>query len=231
MNASQSKIYAEPMVLGEATATLRSDHDADVLALLHADNRTDAVRQLMMRHSAAVYRYCRVALRDAALADDIHQQVFIEAYRNLARFGGRSTLRTWLLGIARHRVLDAVKMRRRKEARLADASPIELVAVADPCPSPIESLDDRQQREALVACVDELAPTIRTALLLHYQQGLTYEEMAEICDEKPGTLQARVARGLRVLRHRIEARLANPGRTAPDDSPRDEVDAVAANAM
>ena len=53
----------------------------------------------------------------------------------------------------------------------------------------------------------ELAEPARTAVLLHYQQGFTFEEMAEICDERPGTLHARVSRALPVLRARIEARL------------------------
>jgi DNA-directed RNA polymerase specialized sigma24 family protein len=42
-----------------------------------------------------------------------------------------------------------------------------------------------------------LGEPARTAVLLHYQQGLTYEEMVVVCDEEPGTLQARVARALR----------------------------------
>jgi DNA-directed RNA polymerase specialized sigma24 family protein len=51
-----------------------------------------------------------------------------------------------------------------------------------------------------------LAEAARTAVLLHYQQGFTFEEMAVICGEKPGTLQARVARALKALRACVEAR-------------------------
>jgi RNA polymerase sigma-70 factor (ECF subfamily) len=194
--------------LGEGRAALAPargrDPDADVLALVGRDTKA-ALHRLMQRHGRAVYRYCRIALGDAVLADDIHQQVFIEAFRDLPAFAGRSTVRTWLFGIARHRVLDAAKRRRRARARLDVSGGDDL---PDPRPSPGEGLDDAQLRAALVTCLATLDGPIRTAVLLRYQQGLTYEEMAEICGEKAGTLQARVSRALRKLRDRLEGQLA-----------------------
>lgn len=72
----------------------------------------DAPRRLTQHHGTAVFRYCREALRDAALAEDIQQQVFIEAYRNLGRFSGHSSLSTWLPGpvlrLAAHRLLAVI---------------------------------------------------------------------------------------------------------------------------
>jgi RNA polymerase sigma-70 factor (ECF subfamily) len=181
-----------------------SDPDADVLALIGPDTR-GALHRLMRRHGRAVYRYCRIALGDAVLADDIHQQVFIEAFRDLPGFAGRSTLRTWLFGIARHRVLDAAKRRRRARAHLDVTAGADL---PDPQPSPGEGLDDAQLQAALVTHLAALDEPIRAAVLLRYQQGLTYEEMAEICGEKAGTLQARVSRALRKLRDRLEGHRA-----------------------
>ena len=60
--------------------------------------------------------------------------------------------------------------------------------------------------QTLVTCVGRLGEPMRTAVLLRYQQGFTFEEMATICDEKPGTLQARVMRALGVLRSCVEDR-------------------------
>jgi len=179
------------------------DPDTDVLALVGGDPRA-ALQRLMQRHGRAVYRYCRTALGDAVLADDVHQQVFIEAFRDLPRFAARSTLRTWLFGIARHRVLDAAKRRRRARAHLEVAAGADL---ADPRPSARDGLDDAELQTALATGLAALAEPIRAAVLLRYQQGLTYEEMAEICGEKAGTLQARVSRALRKLRDRIEGQL------------------------
>jgi len=179
------------------------DADSDVLGLVAKGDMTGALQRLMQRHGSAVYRYCREALRDATLADDVQQQVFIEAFRDLPRFHGRSSVRTWLFAIARHRVLDAAKSRRRARSHV-DAD--DASRVPDPRPSPGDWIDDLRLRAALVACLDELREGIRTALLLRFQQGFTFEDMALMCRERPGTLQAKVTRALPVLRACIEHR-------------------------
>lgn len=184
------------------------DPDADVLALVSRGDVATALERLMQRHGAAVYRYCRVALHDAVLADDVHQQVFIAAYRDLPRFARRSTVRTWLLGIARHRVLDAAKCRHRAHTHLDASVSFDL---RDPRPSPAERLEDAELLAALAACIDQLDDEIRTSVLLRYQQGLTYEEMAAICGEKANTLQARVARAVRRLHELIDAHVQRRG--------------------
>jgi RNA polymerase sigma-70 factor (ECF subfamily) len=188
------------------TVTAVIDPDEDVVCLVGRGDVTRALQALMQRHGASVYRYCRVALRDAALADDVQQQVFLQAFRDLSKFGGRSTVRVWLFGIARHRVLDAVRSRSRAHVLLDHA---ELPDLADPRPGLDQSLDDVRLREALVASLGELGHHSRTAVLLRYQQGFSFEEMAEICNEKPGTLQARVARALPRLRARILAHITD----------------------
>jgi len=150
-----------------------------------------------------VYRYCREALHDASLADDVHQQVFIEAHRDLPMFKRRSTVRTWIFGIARHRVLDAAKSRRRKGHYTGGGDP---TTVPDPRPPPGETIDDARLRQALRHCLDELHDRVRIAVLLRFQQGFTFEDMAYVCQEKPGTLQAQVKRALPVLKLCIEGR-------------------------
>jgi RNA polymerase sigma factor (sigma-70 family) len=180
------------------------DPDCDLIEAVHNGDVAAAIPRLLARHGGAVYRYCREALRDAALADDVHQQVFIEAFRDLPKFAGRSTVRVWLFGIARHRVLDAAKQRDRVRHRLEALDELEFV---DSGPSPIEAIDHARLCEALAESVDELDEPVRTALLLRYQQGFTFEEMAVILGERAGTLNARVARALPQLRALIETRL------------------------
>jgi RNA polymerase sigma-70 factor, ECF subfamily len=188
---------------GRDSAARDDDPDRDIARLAAAGNPTAALRTLMRRHGTAVYRYCREALRDRTLADDVHQQIFIQAHRDLPRFVGRSTLRTWLFAIARHRVLDAAKMRRRAQAHFEDEATPDTI---DPTPAAGELIDEARLRHDLVQCLEQLGEHMRTALLLRYQQGFTFEEMADICHEKAGTLQARVGRALPRLRACIETR-------------------------
>lgn len=180
-----------------------ADPDSDVIGLVANGDMTGALRSLMQRHGTSVYRYCREALRDRALAEDVQQQVFMAAFRDLPRFSGRSTVRTWLFAIARHRVLDAAKSRRRARSQVDGDDATD---IPDPRPSPGERLDDVRLREALVACLQKLPAHVLTALLLRFQQGFTFEEMADVCHEKPGTLQAQVSRAMPSLRACIETR-------------------------
>lgn len=184
---------------------MSTDPDSDVVELVANADMTGALRRLMQRYGTAVYRYCREALRDAALADDTQQQVFIQVFRDFHRFHQRSTVKTWLFAIARNRVLDAAKARRRAQAHFEHDSQAEARKVPDRRPAPADTLDDVQLHRALIDCVDKLTDSTRAAVLLRFQQGFTFEEMAKICDERPGTLQAKVTRALPILRDCIEA--------------------------
>jgi RNA polymerase sigma factor (sigma-70 family) len=179
------------------------DADQDIITLIQRGERAAALTSLMRRHGVAVYRYCREELHDRTLADDVHQQIFIQAHRDLDRFAARSTLRTWLFAIARHRVLDAAKSRRRAQAHIEEDDTAD---TPDPSPPPGERLDEARLQHALIECLRKLGEHVRATLVLRYQQGFTFEELGAVFGEKPGTLQARVMRALPLLRACIEVR-------------------------
>jgi RNA polymerase sigma factor (sigma-70 family) len=182
--------------------------EGEILSAMERGDHTTALRLLMRDHGTAIYRYCRQMVEDADLADEAHQMTFVQAYEGLPKFAGRSSLRTWLFGIARHRCLDLVKItrRRRKRFQLMDELPDQ--------PAPAETAEEhlaaRSRISALGQCLRELAPHVRTAVLLRFQQGVTYEEMARLEEERPATLQARVVRALPVLRRCLERKGAAP---------------------
>jgi RNA polymerase sigma-70 factor (ECF subfamily) len=191
-----------------AARDARVDPDEDVLDLVRRGALRDALAVLMRRHGVAVYRYCREELGGRVLADDIHQQIFLQVYRDLPRFGGRSRILTWLLGVARHRVLDAAKSRRRHSAHLGEDEDADAV---DPTPAPGECLDELRYQRAMLGCLRQLGEHVRGVLLLYYQQGVDFGEIAILLGEKPGTLRARVSRSLPRLRACIEAQVGDRG--------------------
>jgi RNA polymerase sigma-70 factor (ECF subfamily) len=205
MDVSCPGLICAPVVVSNYDGS--GDAEREALAAVARGDTVVALRCLMQRYGTAVYRYCRAALHDAALADDVHQQIFLAAFRDLARFHGRSSLRTWLFAVARHRVLDAVKSRRRMQNQLTSEVPGE---IGDSRPLADETIDEVRLQEALVTALRELDEDTRTAVLLRYQQGLTLDEMSEVCSEKPGTLGARLKRAMPRLRVRIEALLGTP---------------------
>lgn len=176
--------------------------EQEAIEALDRGDRKGALTVLMEAYGTSVYRYCRQMVVDADLAEDVHQMTFVQAYESLGRFARRSSLRTWLYGIARHRCLDALKTTRRRRARFELVE--ELPEEPDSREHPEERLTARSLSTALEECLRQLAPRIRTAVLHRYQDGFSYPEMARICRERAATLQARVARALPGLRRCIE---------------------------
>src|SRR5262245_2344905 len=132
----------------------RADADSDVATLLSQRDRDGALRLMMKRYGQHVYRFCCHMLNDTTLAADVCQQVFLAAYRDLPQFAGRSTVRSWLFGIARHRVLDAAKCRARRGVREVELD--DVLEVSDPRPLAIEYLDELQLRGLLDEVLDTL---------------------------------------------------------------------------
>jgi RNA polymerase sigma-70 factor (ECF subfamily) len=158
----------------------------------------------MARHGDGVYRYAMAMTHDRALAEEVRQQVFVEAYRDLGDLGSPSSLQYWIFGIARHRCLDAVNARARWNQRYKNEPP-EDPEYEDGDPD--REIDRGRLARLLAACLAKLAPAARDAVILRYQQELSYDEAAAITHELPGTLQRRVARALPVLRKCVEANL------------------------
>jgi RNA polymerase sigma-70 factor (ECF subfamily) len=171
-----------------------------VLAALERGRFEDALSLLMRAYGSAVYRYCRQMTGDDDLAQEAHQMTFVQAYEGLPRFAGRSALRTWLFGIARHRCLDLLKVTRRRRQRFGE----EIAETAAPGGTVEETLTERSRARELIRCLGRLAPRVRDTLLLRFQQGLSYPDIARLSNEKAPALQVRVARALPLLRRCLE---------------------------
>lgn len=125
-----------------------------------------------------VWRLCSgLSSRDAA--DDLTQETYARAFAALHRFAGRSSVRTWLLAIARNVCADHVRAAVR--VRSLPLSPPRVT------PDPAEAV-------ALGALLDGLDATRREAFVLTQLLGLSYAEAAEVCDCPVGTIRSRVAR-------------------------------------
>jgi RNA polymerase sigma-70 factor (ECF subfamily) len=173
-----------------------------------ADEVNEAIGALMDLHGRSIYGYCRYLLGDAELARDVLQTTFLQAYQDLGRFAGRSSMKVWLYGIARHRCLDALKSMRRRERRFTALE--EAPPAAEVGPSGETELLAGERKRVLARCLELLEARSRAAVLLRFQEEMTYPEMASVCEEDVSTLQKRVARALPVLRACIEARMGPP---------------------
>jgi RNA polymerase sigma-70 factor (ECF subfamily) len=188
------------LTIEPSCAAVKPIDDSAILQALDAKDYRRALRLLMAAYGDSVYSYCGRILGKVPQVDDVHQLVWIQAYDALPTFARRSSLRTWLFGIANHRCLDAIKAYRRLQKRVvADG---DRVPEAPPVqtPSAERKLDHAILAAALDDCLARLPTSIRMALLLRFHEEFTFEEMSMMTNEKPGTLQARVSRAMPLLR-------------------------------
>jgi RNA polymerase sigma factor (sigma-70 family) len=167
-----------------------------ITRVLVADDRA-AFGELVLRHQSAVRRFLRhLASGDAALADDLAQETFIQAYRGLARFRGDASFSTWLFGIAHNHWRNA-RRQQRDHAPLTDHE-----VEKENIPSPAHSADLRHD---LTAALQQLPPEEQTALHLCYQQGLSHSEIASVLGWPLGTVKTHLARSKEKLRQLLAA--------------------------
>lgn len=179
-----------------------AEPEAQARAAVERGDHRRAVDLLIELYGTELYRYIRTMMNDDALADDVWQTVFIQAYRDLEGFAGRSSLRTWLYGIARHRCLDALKAHKRHRQRFSLDE--EALNEADAAPLADQRLSNQELLQTLEQCLQKLPPHIRMVMLLRYREGFSFDQIAKICQERPATVRARVSRALPVLRACIE---------------------------
>lgn len=166
--------------------------DAELVARTLAGDDRAAYGELVQTHQSAVRHFLRhLARGDAALADDLAQDTFVQAHRSLASFRRDTVFRTWLLGIAHNLWRNA----RRKQRTVALES-AHLDAL-EPQSSGAAASDLRQD---LAQALRQLSPEEQTALHLAYQQGLSHPEAAAVLNWPLGTVKTHLARGKDKLR-------------------------------
>jgi RNA polymerase sigma factor (sigma-70 family) len=166
--------------------------DAELIARVLVSDDHAAFGELVRRHQSAVRHFLRhLAGGDAALADDLAQETFLQAWHSLARFEGRASFPTWLLGIAHNHWRNA-----RRKQRTVPVQPEHLAAL-DSSPSPVPLSDLRHD---LGQALRTLATEEQTTLHLCYQQGLSHSEIADVLQWPLGTVKTHINRGKEKLR-------------------------------
>jgi RNA polymerase sigma-70 factor (ECF subfamily) len=131
-------------------------------------------------------RYARLQLRDSHAAEDAVQEALVAALAGEASFGGRSNLRTWLTGILKHKIVDAIRRRSRDPEPLPETA--EFDALFDetghwgdpPVAWPENSLEQKQFFAVLENCLAALPAKTAQAFMMREHMGY---ETDEICKE------------------------------------------------
>jgi len=193
-----------PTVLSPTALTTLSDEEV-VERVLAGDASLFEI--LMRRYNQRLFRVARSILTDDAEAEDVMQEAYVRAFRELAGFRGEARFATWLTRIACHEAL----ARARKRRRLVPIS--ILVDGGEPPDPPSETggperdLQSRELQAALREAVEALPDPLRTVFCLREIEGLSTEQTADALGLSIENVRVRLHRARRNLRGALDERI------------------------
>jgi RNA polymerase sigma-70 factor (ECF subfamily) len=159
-----------------------------------------AAAVLYDRHARALYSLILRILGDETEAEDVLQEVFVQAFRQAGRYdASRGVVAAWLLMMARSRAIDRLRARRsRVEGRTGEVQVLN--DVPDAQPDVASALLDEERTRLVREALAELPLLQRMAIELAYYEGLSHTEIAERLEQPLGTVKTRIRLGLLKLR-------------------------------
>lgn len=162
----------------------------------------DAFRVLVDRHARAVFRLAFRMTGNESDAEDLVQETFLKAWKQLARFDGRAGFGTWLHRICTNCALDHIRARRRHDSGGSDDDVLAHAPAATPSP---ERLAQSSQVTALLgAALDELSHMERAAFVLRHYEGMSIQDISAALGVQTGAAKHSVFRAVQKLRRALE---------------------------
>jgi RNA polymerase sigma-70 factor (ECF subfamily) len=191
---------SQPALQTTAAPTTLSDEQV-VERVLAGD--TSVFEILMRRYNQRLFRVARSILTDDAEAEDVMQETYVRAFRELATFRGEALFSTWLTRIACHEALTRARKRRR------------LVSIGDGEPpdppgenrSPERELENRELHAVLREAVEILPDPLRAVFSLREIEGLSTEQTADALGLSIENVRVRLHRAKRSLRQKLDERI------------------------
>lgn len=176
------------------------DDDQQILERIALGER-QAMAELYARYQRPLFHYLLQLTPDYGLAEELLQDTLVAAWKSASSFEGRSTVLTWLIGIARRQAHNTLRQRK---LPLVHKSEMEGVTATEP-----ESEDftlASVARDELVKAFKQLAPLHREVLVLILVQEHSYEETAKVLCVPVGTIKSRLCNAKRALRTLLTTR-------------------------
>ncbi len=156
-----------------------------------------AFEALYLRYRARVYGVVLTVLRDAAQAQEVTQEVFLQLWQQASRFDPvRSSTATWIQHVAHARAVDRVRMCQSATVRdtryIATGTQVEYDTV-------VEQVLHGEDRASLRRSLQRLSPTQREAIVLAYYAGLSTAEISQQLGVNRSTIKTRIRDGLKQL--------------------------------
>lgn len=189
-----------PVVGAPAARSVQLEDEVLVQRAVDGDETAYAV--LVRRYRNRIFNFTFRYTGNAAEAEDLTQDVFIKAYRNLHRFRGDAKFSTWLYQIAKNMSIN--RLRSIKRAIVGLVNPIvddegdegldPIAQAASQDRSPEDRMLGQEAEKVVQHAIQKLTPVYRAALILRDIEDLPYEEIAVILGLAEGTVKSRIHR-------------------------------------
>jgi RNA polymerase sigma-70 factor, ECF subfamily len=187
-----------------------SRDDSDLVGLASTGD-LEAFNQLVLQHQNVAYNHAYVLLGDHALAEDVTQECFIKAFRNMAGFRGGS-FRAWLLKIVTNSAYDFLRRLQRYPTQplfFMDKKGEEIESphwLTDPGPSVQDTVEQDELSKDIYKLLDGLPDVYRSVLTFIDVHDLDYLETAQALKIPIGTVKSRLARARLKLKEKLKGR-------------------------
>lgn len=168
------------------------------------------IEAIIKEYINPVYNFVFRLCGSAEEADDITQDVFIKVWKNLKKFNPEKNFKTWIFTIARNTTFDWLRKRKNISFSQVDSlinSGIEnddkkefKEGIVDIGPLPDEIFVNRELAKELENALSKIRPDFREIILLHYTEGLTFEEISKIVGKPLNTVKSQYRRALHQIR-------------------------------
>ena len=170
----------------------------------------DAFRVLVERHSRGLFRLAFRMTGNESDAEDVVQESFLRAYRQLGKFDERAAFGTWIHRIAVNCTLDLVRSRkRRNEQQPGDEKDDAFVSTPSAAPAPDRLALSGEVRERLAEAMNDLSFAERAAFVLRHYEGQSIEDVSRVLGCQPGAAKHSVFRAVQKLRRALEPLASN----------------------
>jgi RNA polymerase sigma-70 factor, ECF subfamily len=160
----------------------------------------EAFRALVEHHGRAVFRLAFRMTGSEVDGEDVAQETFLKAWKQIERFDGRATFGTWLHRICANCALDHIRARKRKQDVQFDPA----VQMAEDAPSPERIAESSQVKAILGSALDELTAMERSAFVLRHYEGLGIKEISATLGVQQGAAKHTVFRAVQKLRRALQ---------------------------
>lgn len=190
-----------------------TDQDGLLVQRCQANDIT-AFDEIVARYQNRIYHFVRRMVGNDTVAEDITQEVFLKAFRNISSFRQESSLQTWLFRIASNLCRDNYRRKQRETTWFSfwrksshDEDMSEEIELPDTSHAPELNFMQAELGAMIQNAIEQLSPVLREAIILHEIEEMPYEDIANALGVPLGTVKSRIFHGRSRLRKALETYL------------------------